>query len=119
MIHQNKHSFIYTPLGHSHTTDSEDARWAQRDAAPFVPETEARSGDLSPVLRPRRLYRDSTTPRNRNRVNRNHLVICLMSSQKNRSSLTSVLVASGLTVCFAYPVLCRVSAQSRAGEWEL
>ena len=31
----------------------------------------------------------------------------------------SLLVASGLTVCFAYPVLCRVSAQSRAGEWEL
>ena len=33
----------------------------------------------------------STTPRNRNRVNQNHLGICLRSSQKNRNSL--VLVA--------------------------
>ena len=40
----------------------------------------------------------STTPRNGNRVNGNHLVICLMSFQKNRNSLTWVLVA--LTVCF-------------------
>jgi hypothetical protein len=43
----------------------------------------------------------STTPRNRNRVNRNHLDICLRSSQKNRKPLTWVLVA--LTVCFTYP----------------
>ena len=37
--------------------------------------------------------------------------------QENRNSLTWVLVA--LTVCFTYPVLYRVSAESRAGEWEL
>jgi len=41
----------------------------------------------------------------------------VMSSQKNRNSLTWVLVA--LTVCFTYPVLYRVSSESRAGEWEL
>ena len=51
------------------------------------------------------------------RVNRTHLDIFLSSSQKNRNSLTWVLVA--LTVCFTYPVLYRVSAESRAGEWEL
>ena len=33
----------------------------------------------------------STTPRNRNRLNRNHLKICLSSSQKNRKSLSWVL----------------------------
>ena len=33
------------------------------------------------------------------------------------TSLTWVLVA--LTVCFTYPVLYRVSSESRAGEWEL
>ena len=59
----------------------------------------------------------STSPRNGNPVNGNHLEICLLSSQKNRNSLTWVLVA--LTVCFTYPVLYRVSAESRAGEWEL
>jgi hypothetical protein len=59
----------------------------------------------------------STTPRNGNRVNGNHLDICLSSSQKNGNSLTWVLVA--LTVCFTYPVLYRVSSESRAGEWEL
>jgi len=59
----------------------------------------------------------STSPQNRNRTNRNQLVICLSFSQKNRNSLTWVLVA--LTVCFTYPVLYRVSAESRAGEWEL
>ena len=59
----------------------------------------------------------STTRRNGNRANGNHLVICLLSSQKNRNSLTWVLVA--LTVCFTYPVLYRFSAESRAGEWEL
>jgi hypothetical protein len=47
----------------------------------------------------------------------NHLEICLLSSQKNRNSLTWVLVA--LIVCFTYPVLYRFSAESRAGEWEL
>ena len=41
----------------------------------------------------------------------------LSSSPKNRNSLTWVLV--GLTVCFTYPVLYRVSPESRAGEWEL
>ena len=35
---------------------------------------------------------------------------------KNRNSHTWVLVA--LTVCFTYPVLHRVSAETRAGEWE-
>ena len=59
----------------------------------------------------------STSPRNRDPANRNHLDICLSSSQKNRNSLGWVLVA--LTVCFTYPVLHRVSAESRAGEWEL
>ena len=58
----------------------------------------------------------STSPRNRNRADRNHLDQSLLSSQKNRNSLTWVLVA--LTVCFTYPVLYRVSAESRAGEWE-
>ena len=56
----------------------------------------------------------STTPRNGNRVNGNHLDQSLLSSQKNRNSLTWVLVA--LTVCFTYPILYRVSAESRAGE---
>ena len=46
-----------------------------------------------------------------------NLGICLSSSQKNGNSLTWVLVA--LTVCFTYPVLYRVSAESQAGEWEL
>ena len=57
-------------------------------------------------------YRDgeSMSPRNGNRVNGNHLEICLCSSQKNRNSLTWVLVA--LTVCFTYPVLYRVLAES-------
>ena len=59
----------------------------------------------------------STSPRNGNRANGNHLEICLLSSRKNRNSLTWVLVA--LTVCFTYPVLYRFSAESRAGEWEL
>jgi hypothetical protein len=59
----------------------------------------------------------STSCRNRIRVNRNHLDICLSVPQKNRNSLTWVLVA--LTVCFTYPVLYRVSAESRDGEWEL
>ena len=58
----------------------------------------------------------SSSPRNRNRVNRNHLDICLSVPQKNRNSLTWVLVA--LTVRFTYPVLYRFSAESRAGEWE-
>ena len=44
------------------------------------------------------------------------LRFCLSSSQKNRDSLAWVLVA--LTVCFTYPVLYRVSSESRAGEWE-
>ena len=39
------------------------------------------------------------------------------AQQKNRNSLTWVLVA--LTVSFTYPVLYRVSSESRAGEWEL
>ena len=59
----------------------------------------------------------STTPRNGNPVNGNHLDICLSFSQKNGNSLTWVLVA--LTVCFTYPVLYRVSSESRACEWEL
>jgi len=58
-----------------------------------------------------------TTPRNGNRLNGNHLDQSLSFSQKNGNSLTWVLVA--LTVCFAYPVLYRVSSESRAGEWEL
>jgi len=63
------------------------------------------------------LLQYSTTPRNGNRVNRNHLEICLSSSQKNGNSLTWVLMA--LTVCFTYPVLYRVSSESRAGEWDV
>ena len=61
----------------------------------------------------------STSPRNENgnRANGNHLDQSLRSFQKNGNSLTWVLVA--LTVCFTYPVLYRVSAESRAGEWEL
>ena len=59
----------------------------------------------------------STSPRNGNPVNGNHLDICLSFSQKNGNSLTWVLVA--LTVCFTCPVLYRVSSESRAGEWEL
>ena len=55
----------------------------------------------------------STTPRNGNPVNGNHLDQSLLSSRKNGNSLTWVLVA--LTVCFTYPVLYRVSAESRAG----
>ena len=58
----------------------------------------------------------SRSPRNRNRINRNHLDQSLSVPQKNRNSLTWVLVA--LTACFTYPVLYRVSAESRAGEWE-
>jgi len=58
----------------------------------------------------------SMKSRNGNRVNRNHFDQSPMSSQKNRNSLTWVLVA--LTVCFTYPVLYRVLAESRAGEWE-
>ena len=65
----------------------------------------------------RRAQRYSTTPRNGNPANGNHLEICLSFSQKNGNSLTWVLVA--LTVCFTYPVLYRFSAESRAGEWEL
>ena len=42
----------------------------------------------------------STTRRNRNPINRNHLDICLRSSHKHRNSLTWVLV--DLTVCFTY-----------------
>ena len=64
-----------------------------------------------------------TSPRNRNPANpanRTHLDQSLRSSRKNRNSLTWVLVA--LTVCFVrcftYPVLYRVLAESRAGEWE-
>jgi hypothetical protein len=45
----------------------------------------------------------STSPRNGNPANGNHLEICLLSSRKNRNSLTWVLVA--LTVSFTYPVL--------------
>jgi len=62
----------------------------------------------------------STSPRNGNPANGNHLDHddqSLRSSRKNRNSLTWVLVA--LTVCFTYPVLYRVSSKSRAGEWEL
>jgi len=55
--------------------------------------------------------------RNENRVNGNHFDQSLSFSQKNGNSLTWVLVA--LTVCFTYPVLYRVSSESRAGEWEL
>ena len=60
-----------------------------------------------------------TSPRNRNPANpanRTHLDQSLRSSRKNGNSLTWVLVA--LTVCFTYPVLYRVSAESRAGECE-
>jgi hypothetical protein len=39
----------------------------------------------------------STSPRTRNRVNRNHLEICLSSSQKNRNSLAWILLA--VSVC--------------------
>ena len=59
----------------------------------------------------------STTPRNGNRVNGNHLDQSFSFFQKNGNSLTWVLVA--LTVCFTYPVLYRVSSESRACEWEL
>ena len=40
-----------------------------------------------------------------------------VSLKKNRNWLTWVLVA--LTVCFTYPVLYRISSESRACEWEL
>ena len=43
----------------------------------------------------------NSLPRNGNRLNRNHLEICLSSSQKIRNSVTWVLAA--LTVCFTYP----------------
>ena len=59
----------------------------------------------------------STIPRNGNPANGKHLDICLLSSRKNGNSLTWVLVA--LKVCFTYPVLYRVSSESRAGKWEL
>ena len=59
----------------------------------------------------------SMSRRNGNPANGNHLDQSLLSSRKNRNSLTWVLVA--LTVCFTYPVLYRFSAESRAGEWEL
>ena len=61
----------------------------------------------------------STSPRNGNPVDGNHLDQSLSSSQKNGSSLTWVLVA--LTVCFTYPVLHRVSGTvvSGAGEGEV
>jgi len=32
---------------------------------------------------------------------------------------TLLLVLVALTVCFTYPVLYRVSSESRAGKWEL
>ena len=47
------------------------------------------------ILHPNSSY--STTPRNRNRANKNHLEICLSSSQKNRNSLAWVLPT--LSVC--------------------
>ena len=59
----------------------------------------------------------STIPRNGNPANGKYLDICLLSSRKNGNSLTWVLVA--LKVYFTYPVLYRVSSESRAGEWEL
>ena len=43
----------------------------------------------------------STSSRNGNPANGNHLEICLSSPQKNGNSLTWVLAA--LSVCFAYP----------------
>ena len=70
---------------------------------------------LMPNVRLLRPY--SASPRNGNCLDGNHLEICLSSSQNNRNCLTWVLVAS--TVCFTFPVLYRVSAESRAGEWEL
>ena len=59
----------------------------------------------------------STILRNGNRRNANHLDESLSFSQKNGNSLTWVLVV--LTVCFTYPILYKVSAESRAGEWGL
>ena len=88
-----------------------------------IPETLVHPGKLDDAraLEPERnwcyWYLYSTSPRNGNRVNGNHLEIFLSFSQKNGNSLTRVLVA--LTVCFTYPVLYRVSSESRAGEWEL
>ena len=65
--------------------------------------------------RPRRLWgekeRYSTTPRNGNPVNGNHLDICLSFSQKNGNSLTWVLVA--LPVCPTSPLRLRDSAEPR------
>ena len=69
------------------------------------------------IFKIRRSSHYSTTRRNGNPVNGNHLDQSLSSSQKNGNSLTWVLVA--LTVCFTYRVLYRFSAESRAGEWEL
>ena len=53
----------------------------------------------------------STTPRNGNPVNGNHLDICLSFSQKNGNSLTWVLVA--LPVCPTSPLRLRDSAEPR------
>ena len=43
------------------------------------------------------------------------LTFASVSLKKIETCLTWVLVA--LTVCFTYPVLYKVSAESRAGEW--
>ena len=57
----------------------------------------------------------SSSPRNRNPANRNHLDQSLSSSQNNRNSLTWVLVALSYLYLDSY----RFSAESQAGEWEL
>ena len=59
----------------------------------MIVDFEDRWGDASSVLN----FKYSTSPRLRNRVNRNHLGICLSSPEKNGNRLTWVLAA--LPVC--------------------
>ena len=60
----------------------------------------------------------NTTPRNRNRIDRSHLEICLSSSQKKKQELTCLGSADLVSVSYLDIESYRVSAESRAGEWE-
>ena len=62
-----------------------------------TPVTLKRTISMLRSLHPIDLLRYSTTPRNGNRANGNHLGICLSFSEKNGNSLAWVRVA--LTVC--------------------
>ena len=72
----------------------------------------------------------STSPRNGNPANGNHLEICLSFPQKNGNYLAIVSmntnklllppwVLVALPVCPTSPLRLKDSAESRAGEWEL